>query len=93
MGCADPPSKGGSVHPISVLELTNNEVVGGSCHWPPSQPSKEPQKQTSWAESGNNLPMSVGRLRRRRKNRKEIREETQKYRRGEEEQEQEDEDT
>ena len=29
MGCADPPSKG-SVHPIIVLELTINEVVGGS---------------------------------------------------------------
>ena len=22
------------MHPISVLELTNNEVVGGSRHWP-----------------------------------------------------------
>ena len=26
MECADPPSKGGSVHPISVLELTKNEA-------------------------------------------------------------------
>ena len=29
MVCADPPSKG-SAHPISVLELTNNEVVEAS---------------------------------------------------------------
>ena len=29
MACADPPSKGVGVHPISVLELTNNKVVGG----------------------------------------------------------------
>ena len=28
MGCADPLRRG-SVHPISVLELTKNEVVGG----------------------------------------------------------------
>ena len=29
MRCADPLRRG-SVHPISVLELTNNEVVGSS---------------------------------------------------------------
>ena len=35
MGCTDPPIiEGGSVHPISVLEFTKNEVVGGSRHWP-----------------------------------------------------------
>ena len=34
-GCADrPPLLRGSVHPISVLKLTKNEVVGGSRHWP-----------------------------------------------------------
>lgn len=33
MGCADLPSKG-SVHTISVLEVTKLEVVGGSSHWP-----------------------------------------------------------
>ena len=40
MGCADPLLRGsvhlegGSAHPISVLELTKDKVVGWSCHWP-----------------------------------------------------------
>ena len=32
MGCADPLRRGVHRPPISVLELTNNEVVGGSRH-------------------------------------------------------------
>ena len=33
MGCAEPPSSRGSVHPISVLELTKKtKWMGGVCH-------------------------------------------------------------
>ena len=39
MGCAELPLLRGSVHPISVLELTNNEVVGRSRHWPANRPT------------------------------------------------------
>ena len=35
---APAPLLRGSVHLISVLELTNNEVVGGGCHWPWKMP-------------------------------------------------------
>ena len=34
MGCADPLEGRKSAHPISILELTENEVVEGSRHWP-----------------------------------------------------------
>ena len=55
VGCADCPER---AHPISVLELTNNEVVGGSRHWP-SRPEMSEYFFCTLVEGGAAMLMYV----------------------------------